>query len=59
MFGFKKKNNTDPSPEQIELTELREENARYRSAFEEIKDVSKRVSQGDLTARIIRWDDEE
>ena len=40
-----------------ELTRLREENELYKSAFSQIEDVASRVAKGDLSARVIYWDE--
>lgn len=40
-----------------ELIALKKENELYKKAFSEIQDVVSRVVKGDLTARIINWDE--
>ena len=40
-----------------ELEQLREENALYKKTFSEISNVTGRVAKGDLSARIIHWDE--
>ncbi|MBT5185179.1 MAG: methyl-accepting chemotaxis protein [Kordiimonadaceae bacterium] len=42
-----------------DLITLKKENDLYKKAFSEIQDVASRVAKGDLTARIINWDEYE
>lgn len=40
-----------------EVEQLREEVSRYKTAFAQITGVAERVAKGDLTARVIHWDE--
>ena len=53
------RNNTvvDTSHSDDELAQLRQENELYKNAFAQIENVASRVAKGDLTARIIYWDE--
>lgn len=50
-------NNIDSSILNEELEQLRDELTLYRSAFSQIEEVTTKVSRGDLSARIISWDE--
>ncbi len=47
----------DNSPPDDEIVLLRSENELYKSAFAQIEEVSTRVADGDLSARVIHWDE--
>ena len=61
MFKLLKKsqNNTASNDASFvgEIEELRRQNDLYKSAFAQLKDVASKVAKGDLTARIIHWDE--
>ena len=42
-----------------ELDQLREENMLYKKAFSQINDASEKISVGDLSGRIVSWDEYE
>ncbi|PCI46185.1 MAG: chemotaxis protein [Alphaproteobacteria bacterium] len=50
-------NTVDNSSLDEDLEQLRNESALYKSAFDQIEDVAAKVADGDLTARIIHWDE--
>jgi len=59
MFELLKKNNDvqDTSSSFDELEHLRKEILIYENCFNQISDVAQKVAKGDLTARIIHWDE--
>ena len=57
IFSNKEENMPETATDEQELLALRKENNLFKRAFSEIEDVASRVAKGDLTARIIRWDE--
>ncbi|WCL54740.1 methyl-accepting chemotaxis protein [Gimibacter soli] len=59
MFSFNKTsfNGEELAALKAELAALREENRLYRDAFAEVRSVAARAAKGDLSARIVHWDD--
>ncbi len=58
MFNISKKADYDNTEtHNDELEQLRAELEHYKRAFVEIEDVTNKVAKGDLTARIIHWDE--
>ncbi len=58
MFNINKKTDYDNTESHDnELEQLRTELAQYKEAFAQIEDVTNRVAKGNLTARIIHWDE--
>lgn len=54
---FNKETEVVSAFEDNEINEIRQENELYKRAFSEIIDTASRVSRGDLTARIVNWDE--
>jgi len=61
MLNIRKKSTNESSlagaATHDELDQLRNEVALYKNTFEQIHQVATRVAKGDLTARIIHWDE--
>ncbi|NOZ66688.1 MAG: hypothetical protein GXP00_09380 [Alphaproteobacteria bacterium] len=57
LINSRKNTVVDTSHFDDELAQLRQENELYKSAFVQIEDVASRVAKGDLSARIIYWDE--
>jgi len=53
----KQQNNSLSQSERDELQALREENKKLTLAFDEVRHVSDRVAKGELSARVINWDE--
>lgn len=57
IFKRKEKTNTEVTNSEQELCELRNKVELYRTAFDEIRSVAAQVGKGDLTARVVKWDE--
>ncbi len=58
MFNFSKKSaDTHTSIEQRTIVQLELELAQYKQAFATVHTIAEKVAKGDLTARIINWDE--
>lgn len=57
MFGNSSKNETIIKSQAAQIDALNNELSEYKRAFDEMSDVAARTARGDLSARIIRWDD--
>ena len=55
-FAIAKKTLIEEETSSSEVAQLRQELLRYKTAFAEIDDVTARAGRGDLSARVVNWD---